>query len=108
MKHCYYCGLTPEKIDTIMAAQPPGSCYDVRWICQKLPINSSHVWVADAKAFHFLSRLTSTNYEGKHAFGFGFRFGYWPCLRGPFVQLALGKRIVSIWYGTQWKGGALP
>jgi hypothetical protein len=60
------------------------------------------------KGFHFLQRLTNTSAEGRHAFALGFRFGYWPCLGGPFVQLALGKHIVSIWYGVVWKGTAFP
>lgn len=35
----------------------------------------------------------------RSSLGFGFRFGYWPCLRAPYLQLALGTRRVDIWYG---------
>lgn len=29
----------------------------------------------------------------------GVKFGYWPCLRAPFVELAFGRRRYEIWYG---------
>lgn len=25
--------------------------------------------------------------------------GYWPCLRAPFVQVAVGKHLFELWYG---------
>lgn len=30
---------------------------------------------------------------------FGVKVGYWPCLRGPFVQVTIWTRNYQIWYG---------
>lgn len=29
----------------------------------------------------------------------GMRVGYWPCLKAPFVQLALGTFLFDVWFG---------
>lgn len=48
---------------------------------------------------HWKKRLTNTNYNGEHAIAVGLRVGYWPCLHAPFIQTALGKWTVSLWWG---------
>lgn len=30
---------------------------------------------------------------------YGLTFGYWPCLRAPFVSVALGRRYFDVWFG---------
>jgi hypothetical protein len=39
--------------------------------------------------------------EGRRSFGIGLRFGYWPCVNGPFIQVGYGFGRVSVWYGTE-------
>ncbi len=36
---------------------------------------------------------------GRPSWGFGLRVGYWPCLRGPYLQIALGTRRLDVWHG---------
>lgn len=44
-------------------------------------------------------RSTKTNKQGDRVFTIGGRFGYWPCLQAPFIQLALGFWTFELWYG---------
>ena len=44
-------------------------------------------------------RLSAKSRDGRHALSFGMRFGYWPCLKAPFVQLAVGPYLVDLWFG---------
>lgn len=44
-------------------------------------------------------RKTTTSPEGQHVQSAGVRVGYWPCLKAPFVQIAVGNRVIDIWYG---------
>jgi len=37
-------------------------------------------------------RKTRVSSDGKHALKFGLGVGYWPCLRGPYVQLYAGTQ----------------
>jgi hypothetical protein len=37
--------------------------------------------------------------ETGYALGYGVRIGYWPCLRGPYVQLAFHCWRLELWYG---------
>jgi hypothetical protein len=30
---------------------------------------------------------------------FGVKFGYWPCFRAPFIEIAIDKRRYAAWYG---------
>lgn len=49
--------------------------------------------------------------EGDLAFEVGLKVGYWPCLKGPFISLALGYRRIDLWFGlpSNWpKGKAQP
>jgi len=36
---------------------------------------------------------------------FGIRVGYWPCLKAPFVQVALFRWRIEVWYGLLSYGG---
>lgn len=43
--------------------------------------------------------------EGKTAWAVGVRFGYWPCMKAPFVQITTGHRVRSLWLSaTKWDG----
>ena len=49
--------------------------------------------------------------EGKLAFEVGVKVGYWPCLKGPFVSLCVGRRRLDLWIGlpSYWpKDGTAP
>jgi hypothetical protein len=41
----------------------------------------------------------STHGAAGRAVGYGLKFGYWPCLRGPFVQIAIHRWVVEVWWG---------
>lgn len=30
---------------------------------------------------------------------FGLQVGWWPCLRGPFISLAVNRRRYEVWFG---------
>lgn len=30
---------------------------------------------------------------------FGFRVGYWPCLKGPYVQIVFAGYRLEVWWG---------
>lgn len=38
-------------------------------------------------------------YTGRHSQALGVRVGFWPCLGGPFAQVAVGSVRVDVWYG---------
>jgi hypothetical protein len=40
---------------------------------------------------------------GKTALSFGLRLGYWPCMGGPFVSLAIGPVSLDLWYGQPYQ-----
>lgn len=44
-------------------------------------------------------RRNRVSLDGTFAVGFGFRFGYWPCLKAPYLQLAF-----AIWRADFWIG----
>jgi hypothetical protein len=37
--------------------------------------------------------------DAGYAVGYGLKFGYWPCLRAPFVQVSFNRWVFEIWYG---------
>ncbi len=54
--------------------------------------------MSDNRRIRFLLRTTKKN-NNKHVLRFGFCFGYWPCLRSPYLQLSIGIYIFELWYG---------
>lgn len=44
--------------------------------------------------------------SGQHAYAFGARIGYWPCLRAPFVVLDIAKWRAEVWYGDPPREGS--
>lgn len=46
-----------------------------------------------------LHRTRSNVYTGRRSQALGARVGYWPCLGGPFVQLAVASVRLDVWYG---------
>jgi len=51
------------------------------------------------KRLRFQVNHTALSPTGAPAVALGLRVGYWPCLGGPFVQLALATRRYDLWYG---------
>lgn len=45
------------------------------------------------RGFHHAVRRSRTT------FLFRLAFGWWPCLRAPFVQLSIGHMMWDVWYG---------
>lgn len=37
--------------------------------------------------------------DGARVFRMGLCFGYWPCLRAPFVQVGIGLKTLDVWFG---------
>ena len=44
-------------------------------------------------------RPTKRSPMGKRSWGFGVAFGYWPCLRAPYVRGIFLFWRLEIWYG---------
>lgn len=42
-----------------------------------------------------------TKVERRIVASIGVRMGYWPCVRGPFVQVNIGRYYRSWWYGLE-------
>jgi hypothetical protein len=49
--------------------------------------------------FHGAVRTGKASPEGRYALAYGLRFGYWPCLRAPYVQVAVHHWRLEIWFG---------
>ena len=46
-----------------------------------------------------LCRKTATKADGKPVIKIGMCFGYWPCLKAPYVQISIGTQVIDLWYG---------
>lgn len=57
----------------------------------------------DSRKLHIELAETRRSPDGKLAFELGLKFGYWPCLKAPFVAIALGYRRLDIWHGLPSK-----
>lgn len=44
------------------------------------------------------TKLSKTG-ETLRVIAFGIRFGYWPCLQGPFIEIAFHTTRIELWYG---------
>lgn len=53
----------------------------------------------ERRRFRVQWRESRVSAAGKHAFSIGARFGYWPCLKAPFVAIDFGTRRLEIWHG---------
>lgn len=42
---------------------------------------------------------TARSSSGRHAYALGLRVGYWPCLGGPFIQMAIATKRLDLWFG---------
>lgn len=51
------------------------------------------------KRFRVCCRRLKSAPDGGRQYAVGLRVGYWPCVRGPYAQLALGPWSVSAWFG---------
>lgn len=56
-----------------------------------------------AKRFHFQTRRFPKSEEGKQMLTLGIRIGYWPCLKAPFIQVAVWAWRIEFWYGLPSK-----
>lgn len=52
------------------------------------------------KRFRFSVRPSRTREDGVRSFRVGLTAGWWPCLRGPFVQFYVGFWVLDFWHGT--------
>lgn len=48
---------------------------------------------------HFEIHRNKQSPTRRYAWAFGMRLGYWPCVRGPFVQLSFAIWVMSFWIG---------
>lgn len=48
---------------------------------------------------HVVLARQRANINGVHAQSFGLRFGWWPCLRGPFVRVHFFCWTLDLWWG---------
>lgn len=44
-------------------------------------------------------RKLRTKSERREVWSLGVRFGYWPCVKGPFIQINFGHYYRSFWFG---------
>jgi hypothetical protein len=49
------------------------------------------------RRFKYQKRLNHQSIEGKPITALGIRFGYWPCVKAPFVQVGLFKNTHEVW-----------
>lgn len=52
------------------------------------------------RKLRLLLRPTVKNKDEQKVIRIGACFGYWPCLKAPYLQLSLGIYIVDLWYGA--------
>lgn len=55
------------------------------------------------RRFVLLNRRSLTSETGKHAWSFGIRAGYWPCLKAPFVNIEFATWRIDMWHGLPSK-----
>ena len=58
-----------------------------------------HAQMTEGRRFRAAVRTGKRNGEGRYALGYGLRFGYWPCLRAPYAQLAFHRWRLELWFG---------
>lgn len=46
-----------------------------------------------------LVRDNARRADGNRILKIGISFGYWPCLRAPFIQFNVGVKTVDVWFG---------
>lgn len=51
------------------------------------------------KALRCMVRDAKRSPDNRQQWSLGLRIGYWPCLRGPYVQVAVLCWVVDLWYG---------
>jgi len=47
----------------------------------------------------WMARRNKRSADAESAIGFGFRIGYWPCLRAPYVQVSFLFWHAELWHG---------
>lgn len=47
----------------------------------------------------YLIRRRKRRNDGRYAWGFGARIGYWPCMRGPNIALDFAIWQIYVWIG---------
>jgi hypothetical protein len=55
------------------------------------------------RRFRFFIERTKRSPEGRHAHGYGLRIGYWPCVKGPYLQVAFAIWRADLWHGLAGK-----
>ena len=51
------------------------------------------------RQLHWNIRRNASDARGRTSVGLGGRFGWWPCLDGPYLQVEVWKWNWSLWYG---------
>lgn len=51
------------------------------------------------RKFHFRLGRSKQNGNGSHIISLGFRFGWFPCFKGPFVRFDFLSFQITAWYG---------
>lgn len=65
-----------------------------------------HLGCPWSKRLRYRFASFATDAEGRKSWGIGGRMGYWPCVHGPFFQVGIGTKRVSVWYGTEYVDGS--
>lgn len=55
--------------------------------------------LAELREFRFRVSVNDRDQRGRTSIGFGFRFGYWPCLKAPYLQIAFACWRFDLWHG---------
>lgn len=51
--------------------------------------------------FNYSVRRNKTSITGQYTKALGLRVGYFPCLKGPFIEIAVWSYSLAIWYGLE-------
>jgi len=61
-----------------------------------------------SRCLRYAIRPNKLGPQGTPSLGYGFRFGYWPCLQGPYLQLAIHQWRIEVWFGLPSYRGSAP
>lgn len=53
----------------------------------------------DVERFRWMVYRNRRSPDGHPVWAFGLRVGYWPCLKGPFIAVAVGTVSLDFWHG---------
>lgn len=62
------------------------------------PITATEILANEQRILRW-TRRPAFSQNGMQVLGYGFRFGYWPCYKAPFIEVALHKSRYQLWWG---------